>query len=151
MLRGLIFEPTKDGAASMWLSALERFLKSALAQRFLRFAVVGAVSTAAHYTVLIALRELAHLPLLPATSTGYLVGSVVAYTLNRRYTFEANNAFADGLVKYIAVGIVGFALNGAITTGLTALGLFYVLSQMIATGLVLIWNFCAAQFFVFRK
>lgn len=134
----------------MTSNALERLLKGALAQQFLRFAAVGAVATAAHYAVLILLKELAHVPVLWATSAGYLVGAVVGYALNRRFTFEANHRFAEGLAKYVGVGLVGLALNAAITVGLTALGLFYLLSQMVATGLVLIWNFCAARFIVFR-
>lgn len=134
----------------MWSSALGRLLKGAIAQQFLRFAAVGAVATAAHYAVLIALKELAHIPVLWATSVGYLAGAVVGYSLNRRYTFEANHRFAEGLAKYVSVGLAGLVLNGAITVGLTGLGLFYLLSQMIATGIVLVWNFCAARFIVFR-
>ncbi len=130
--------------------ALWRFLNSALARQFLRFAAVGAVATAAHYAVLVALKELAHVPVLWATSLGYLVGAVVGYTLNRRFTFEANHRFTHGLAKYVGVGIVGLALNGAITMGLIHVGLHYLLSQMVATGIVLIWNFAAARLVVFR-
>jgi len=131
-------------------SALERFLKSPLAQQFLRFAAVGAVATATHYVVLIALKELAHVPLLWATSVGYLAGAVVGYTLNRRYTFEANHKFTHGLAKYVGVGVIGLVLNGAILAALTQMGLHYLLAQVIATGVVLVWNFCAARFVVFR-
>lgn len=134
----------------MGAGVLELFLKNALVRQFLRFAAVGAVATAAHYAVLIVLKELFHVPVLWATSIGYLVGAVVGYTLNRRFTFEANHRFTHGLAKYVAVGVVGLALNGAITTGLMGAGLYYLLAQMVATGVVLIWNFGAARLVVFR-
>ena len=121
-----------------------------MARQFLRFAAIGAVATAVHYAILIALVELAHAALLPATSTGFVAGAVVSYTLNRRYTFTTTRSFGRGLAIFIAVGFIGLALNGLIVSLLAQAGLLYILAQMIATGLVLIWNFFAARLVVFR-
>jgi putative flippase GtrA len=54
---------------------------------FLRFAAVGVVATIVHYSILISLVELAHAPLIPSTSVGFVFGAVVSYALNRRITF----------------------------------------------------------------
>lgn len=120
------------------------------AQQFLRFAMVGAVATAVHYAILISLVELAQVELLPATSIGFVAGAVVSYTLNRRYTFASQQHFGRGLAMFLAVGFVGLGLNGLIVSLLAGAGLLYILAQMIATGLVLIWNFGAARLVVFR-
>ena len=132
------------------MERLKRLGAHPTAQQFLRFAMVGAVATAVHYAILIALHEFAHVDLLPATSIGFVVGAVVSYTLNRRYTFESQQHFGRGLAMFIAVGCVGLFLNGLIVSLLTQAGLIYILAQMIATGLVLIWNFGAARLVVFR-
>lgn len=121
-----------------------------VARQFLRFAAIGAVATAVHYAILIALVEGAGMDLLPSTSIGFIAGAVVSYTLNRRYTFETSQSFGRGLAMFIAVGFVGLGLNGLIVSLLARAGLLYILAQMIATGLVLIWNFAAARLVVFR-
>ncbi len=132
------------------MERLKRLGAHPTAQQFLRFALVGAVATAVHYTILIALVEFADVEPLPATSAGFVAGAVVSYTLNRRYTFDSQQHFARGLITFIAVGFVGLFLNGLIVSTLVSAGLIYILAQMIATGLVLIWNFGAARLVVFR-
>lgn len=121
-----------------------------IARQFLRFATVGAVATAAHYAVLIALAELAGVDPVAATVVGFGVGAVVSYTLNRRFTFETRPAYGRGLVKFLVVIGVGAALNAAIVAFLIGRGLHYMAGQVIATLLVLIWNFAASRLFVFR-
>ena len=59
----------------------------ALISRFLRFALVGIFGTAAHYTVLVSLVEVYGVPVLFATTAGFLTGALVNYILNRRFTF----------------------------------------------------------------
>ncbi|WP_374569628.1 GtrA family protein [Phenylobacterium sp.] len=121
-----------------------------LAHEFLRFASVGVVATVVHYSILISLVELAHAPLVAATSAGFAVAAAVSYTLNRRYTFSHQPHFGAGLFKFIAVGLVGLGLNALIVGGLARAGLPYLLAQVIATGTVLMWNFTAARYVVFR-
>ena len=70
---------------------IQRFASSPVARQMLRFLVVGAIATAAHYSVLISLVELGHVAPVLATTAGYGVGVVVSYTLNRRFTFEASH------------------------------------------------------------
>jgi putative flippase GtrA len=117
---------------------------------FLRFAAVGAVATAAHYAVLIVLKEFGGMHPVWATVCGYSVGAVVSYTLNRMFTFEVKPAYGRGLVKFLAVIAVGGVLNAAIMAFFLQFGLHYLIAQLIATGLVLIYNFLAARFLVFR-
>jgi putative flippase GtrA len=117
---------------------------------FLRFASVGVVATIAHYSILIALVELAYFPLIPSTSVGFVFGAWVSYVLNRRITFHHQPRFALGLMKFISVGAVGLGLNALIVAGLADAGLRYILAQIAATGIVLIWNFAIARFVIFR-
>lgn len=129
---------------------VQQLMARAVVRDFLRFAAVGAVATAAHYAVLIALAELAGVDPVPATVAGFAVGAVVSYTLNRRYTFAVRPAFMRGFVKFAVVIGVGAVLNAGIVALFIGLGLHYLIAQVIATGLVLIWNFAAARLVVFR-
>lgn len=73
-----------------------------------------------------------------ATSLGF--AALVSYTLNHGVTFSHQPHFGLGSTKFVAVGLVGLGLNAAIVVGLTNLGLPYMIAQMAATGLVLIWG-----------
>lgn len=130
---------------------LQELINHALVRQVGRFAVVGAVATAAHYAILIALVEIGHVNPVLATTCGYVIGIVVSYTLNRRFTFSETTApVASSFAKFVLLYGVGAALNGAIVAALIGLGAMYLLAQVAATGLVLIWNFLGARYIVFR-
>jgi len=129
---------------------INRLANHAVVRQLVRFAIAGAIATAAHYTVLISLVEIGHVPPVIATTLGYCVGIVVSYVLNRRYTFETKAPVASSFLKFGALYGVGMFLNGAIVATLIAWGAPYMLAQVVATGLVLIWNYLAARFVAFR-
>jgi putative flippase GtrA len=117
---------------------------------FVRFAMVGAVATAVHFAILVALKELAHWHPVAATLIGYAAGTLVSYTLNRAYTFSVRPAFGVGMAKYLVVVLIGAGINALIVWALVSLHVQYMLAQCVATGLVLIWNFLGAKLLVFR-
>jgi putative flippase GtrA len=121
-----------------------------VAREFVRFATVGVAATGAHYMVLIALKELAGVDPVSATVIGFAVGAVVSYVLNRRFTFATRPAFASGLAKFAAIAVVGAFINAGIFALLLAQGLYYLVAQVIATLVVLVWNYAGARLIVFR-
>lgn len=116
----------------------------------MRFAAVGAVATSVHYAILLSLVELAGLRPLVATVIGFVFGALVGYSLNRRFTFETRPAFGRGLIKFLIVIGIGGLLNAAIFAFIVRLGPHYMIAQVIATGLVLIWNYAGSRLVVFR-
>jgi len=130
---------------------INRLASRTIVRQALKFAVVGAIATAVHYAILIALVEVLHMAPTLATTIGYGVGIVVSYTLNRRFTFGVRNApVAASFAKFVLLYGVGAVLNGAIVATLVGAGLWYLWAQVIATGLVLSWNFLGARYVVFR-
>lgn len=119
-------------------------------RQFVRFAMVGVVATAVHYGVLIALVELAGMGVVLATSLGFLSGAVVSYGLNRWLTFVTTQPVGVGFVKYVTALSVGLVLNAGIVALLQHYGLAYLVAQVIATSVVLFWNFGASRLLVFR-
>ena len=128
-----------------------RLARHPLAQQGTKFVLVGAVATAAHYAILIALVELAGMAPVLATTAGYCVGIAVSYALNRRFTFASRAPLARSFGKFALLYAVGALLNGAIMAQLIAWGAAYLLAQVIATSVVLFWNFAGARFVVFRS
>jgi putative flippase GtrA len=120
--------------------------------QFFLFAGVGAVGTVAHYTVLIALVQLAKLNAIHASSIGFLVGAGINYTLNYYYTFRSSKRHHQALIMFLTVAGVGLVLNGAILHAFThGLGAHYLVGQVFATAFVLVWNFFGNRLWTFRQ
>ena len=123
-----------------------------LTQQFLRFAAVGGVAVLVHYSIMIALVELAAWPVVVASTLGFTIGAVVSYGLNRIFTFVGSSQpLGLGFVKFSLVVGVGLLMNGAIVALLHGWGLPYMLAQATATGLVTFWNFGANRALVFHR
>lgn len=120
-------------------------------KQFIRFAGVGAIGTAVHYTVLIITVESAVLTALPAATLGAVCGALVNYYLNYHYTFKSTQSHRDTLPKFLAIAAGGIALNGTVIWTLEQhAGLHYLAAQIIATGLVLLWGFSINRCWTFR-
>jgi len=126
-------------------------LNHAVVRQAARFAVVGSIATGVHYAILIALVEIGHVKPLVATTFGYCFGVITSYALNRRFTFRDTAApVASSFLKFVLLYGIGAVLNGTIMSTVMHLGAPYILAQVAATGLVMIWNFLGARFVVFR-
>ncbi|MFK3741569.1 GtrA family protein [Massilia sp. TN1-12] len=105
--------------------------------RFIRYGLVGAVGTLAQYVILVG-AVAAHIATpVVASMAGAVVGALVNYILNAKYTFH-NTGHAQALPKFAITAIVGALMNGVIMKILIhTLGLHYLFAQVLATGIVL--------------
>ena len=120
-------------------------------RQFARFFSVSVLATLLQYCVLAGLVELAHAPQVAASIAGYLSGAVVAYNLNRVFVFSGTQvSYHHGVAKFLVVNLTGLALNTLIFAILTRYGVYYLLAQIVATGIVFFWNYFGQRLFVFR-
>ena len=120
-----------------------------LIQKFVSFAGVGAIATGVQYLILIVLAELGMLAAL-ASGIGYAISSMLNYYLNYRYTFKSTKRHRDTLLRFFAVALVGLGLNTLVMIiAVEYLHLHYMIAQILATCLVLLWNFGANAIWTF--
>ncbi|NBX96694.1 MAG: GtrA family protein [Betaproteobacteria bacterium] len=104
-----------------------------------RYAAVGLVATVGHYALLVLLVELTSLPAGPSALAGSILGALVAYLGNRRYTFShAGTPHGRALPRFAAIAGMGALANALIVGGGAALGVHYLLMQVLATVLVML-------------
>lgn len=127
--------------------------------RFARFLTVGAVGTLLDFSLLTALK-LAGMPTLFANSISFTAGLLNNFTWNRLWTFRDSlrTDWYRQLAQYVLVSLIGLALNNLIVISLE--GIFGVLlgqprwgylpAKVIATGLVVFWNYFANRTWTFR-
>lgn len=80
-----------------------------LGWQLLRYALVGGLATCVHYALMAGLLRSGWLPV-AASTTGAVVGALVAYAANRRWTFDAEHSSAR-MLRFMSVAALGVLLN----------------------------------------
>jgi len=119
--------------------------------RFMSFATIGVFATAIHYLILVAAVHIANADPLVASSVGFLISATLNYALNRRYTFGSRKPHSEAVTKFFAVATIGLALNGILLSAGLRAELNYVFAQVLATILVLLWNYFANAVWTFAR
>lgn len=123
-----------------------------LLSEMIRFVGVGGVATIAHYSVLIALVELAGVDSTIGALAGFIAGGIVSYTLNYRWTFRSERDHAQAAPRFFSIAAVGFVLTGILMEIFTDhLHIPYLLAQMMTTGMVIVWHYLGNKLWTFRE
>jgi putative flippase GtrA len=118
--------------------------------QFIQFALVGCAAAVGHYGTLIILSEWAGVSPVPASGTGFVIGAVISYALNYQFVFRSDKNHAPTAAKFLTVAIIGLAFNSAIMALLTGgAGLHYLLAQVTATIMVMVWSYLGNRFWTF--
>jgi putative flippase GtrA len=108
------------------------------ARRFVVYACVGAIGTAAQYAVLIAMVRSGLASPALSSMAGASVGAIVNYSLNRQITFRSNSNPLSTAPKFAVIALLGVLANGlCMKFFATNLGLNYLIAQLVTTALVL--------------
>lgn len=112
-----------------------------------RFGCVGVAGMAVNFGVLWLLAGQAHLPLVAASVLATEAAIINNFLLNNAWTFRSlrdQETHWRKLVKYNTFALGGMALSVTTLWVLTHyLGLFYLLANVAAVGVALVWNYAA--------
>ncbi len=121
-------------------------------KQFILFTMLGGVGTAGHYLTLVLLVQFVGLAAVWATTAGFMVGAVINYFLNYHLTFRSDKAHSETMLKFFIVALVGAGLNMIVMFfGVNVLALFYLLVQVAASFVVLLWTFAANKLWTFSE
>lgn len=115
----------------------------------LRFLVVGGVSTALHYAVLVLAVEALGWDAVGATAVGFIAGAALNYTLNRRLSFASQRRHREALPRFLTMVGLGTLLNSALLQATLLAGWHYLAGQVLATAVVLVYNYLVLRYWVF--
>jgi len=122
-----------------------------LPRQFLRFTAVGTVTTAVQYAVLWLGVAAFTAPAALASAAGYALGVVLSYFLNYLVTFSSDRSHRTAIPRYLVVFGIGWCINAGLMTLLVhGWGWNLWLSQVMATGIGLVWNFSGSRWWTFR-
>jgi putative flippase GtrA len=121
-------------------------------RQFIGFVGAGAVATFAHYSILIMLVHIGEWEPTLASALGAVCGAFVSYVLNYRYVFRSTTGHADAMLRFFLIAGSGLMLNTVFMwIGVKGIGLHYLVSQIVATVLVMFWSFAANHKWTFGR
>jgi putative flippase GtrA len=122
------------------------------ARQFVTFAGVGVIGTSGHYATLIVLVEAFNVNPVYATTVGFVIGALINYILNYKYTFQSDKSHVEAVTKFFTVASIGAVVNSTIMfLGESILQFNYLLVQITATGIVLMENFLLNKWWTFAR
>jgi putative flippase GtrA len=134
------------------LNAADNQSRKGTIPQFLQFAGVGIVGTIVHYTTLTFLVESIHAGPVISSGIGAVLGAITNYFLNYYYTFNSSARHHHALPKFLLIAGIGLILNTAVMGLCTGILMFhYLVAQLLATALVLLWTFSANRIWTFRQ
>ncbi len=120
--------------------------------RFVKFCLVGATCAGIDFGVTIWGKEKLKFKNLTANSMGFSASAISNFFLNKHFTFVNQNPnITEQFIKFLGVALVGLAINNSLVY------LFserrnknFYLSKIMATAIVMFWNFFINYFFTFK-
>lgn len=119
--------------------------------KFLKFGVVGASGVGVDFGITWLCRQPLKLNQYLANSLGFSFAVVSNFLLNRIWTFHSQDpAVGTQFTKFAVIAVMGLGLNNGIIYYLNERrGINFWWAKLIATGIVMIWNFWANLTFTF--
>ena len=135
----------------------------ALITKFLKFGVVGASGALIDFGLTALCKGILGIPELLANAIGFTLAATSNYYLNRVWTWKSTSKQVGiEYAKFFFVSLIGLGLNSLIVFLLkdisivprffdTRLDWDFWIAKIIATAIVMVWNFLANNFFTFRR
>ncbi len=116
--------------------------------QFFRYLFVGGFAAIVNIGSLFIFKEWLNIHYLIANVIGFIFGLITNYILSKWLVFSKENNLNLVLefITYAIIGVLGLGFDTLFMWLFTSiLGLYYMLSKIISTGLVFIWNFFARK------
>lgn len=116
--------------------------------QFLRYIFVGGFAAVINIGSLYIFTDVLHIYYLISNVISFILGLLCNYILSKLLIFTTEkqmNKFIE-FITYAIIGVIGLGLDTLIIWLATnIIGIYYMLSKIISTGLVFIWNFVARK------
>lgn len=118
---------------------------------FLKFCIVGATGTVVDFGATYICKEKLHIQKYIANAIGFVLAASSNYLFNRIWTFHSTNPNVGGeYLSFFAVSLIGLGLNTLIIWLLSSkLKQNFYLAKVVATGIVMLWNYFANAYITF--
>ncbi len=124
---------------------------SKLFKQILKFLIVGGLAFVVDYVILIFSKEILKLPILVSSGLAFSLSVIFNYILSIKWVFDVNenNSKKKNFVIFIVLSIIGLVITEIIMeVGCNYFKIYYLLVKIIATAIVMIFNFITRKVFL---
>lgn len=119
-----------------------------LIEQFVKFGIVGVVATAIDFAALIALTEWVRMDPVASAAISFTLSVLFNYAASMRFVFQRREDISRSreLVIFVVLSLVGLTINEALMwLGVNVASLNYVFVKLLATVVVMLWNFLSRK------
>lgn len=126
---------------------------SRLFKQIFKFGVVGFSATAIDYGLMVLLTEVFSVNYLVSSAISFCVSVVYNYLLSVFWVFDVQKSKGgQNFIVFLVLSIIGLLLNqGLMWLGTDILAVHYMLTKIVATVLVMVYNFITRKIFLEKK
>jgi putative flippase GtrA len=118
--------------------------------KFIRYSLVGCISTLIYFPSVFILVELFHYSPLFGSSLAFLIMTLISFFLNKTFTFGSDFSHQK-LLRFLIVSAVGFTLNFLIMfTIVNVLSFHYSIGELVTILIIPIINFLLNNYWTFK-
>lgn len=120
-------------------------------KKIVNFGLVGIVATAIEYVLLIIFKEIFNIDVLIGSGIAFTISLLFNYYLSIKYVFvdKKDMSKAKEMSGFFVTAIIGLVINQLVMFLLTdVITLYYLVSKVIATAVVMVWNFVSRHVFL---
>ena len=116
-----------------------------------KFAIVGGIATIIDFVFLYIFREFCHFPVLVSNTLSFCISVIYNYIASVKWVFDVNKEkdARKQFIIFIVFSVLGLILNNVIMwITVDFLSIYYLLAKIIATVIVMIFNFVTRKIFL---
>lgn len=124
-------------------------IKSKLLKQAIKYLFVGGICTVLDFSVLFLLAEFCGVNYVIASSVSFLCGVTLNYFICTYWVFDVHviKKKRYEFLLYLFISLIGMVVNTFAIWALTEyLGIYFMLSKLLATGFTYFWNFFARKY-----
>lgn len=120
-------------------------------KKIVNFGLVGVFATLLEYILLIVFKELLDMDVLLASGVAFTISLCFNYYLSIKYVFIDKKKMSKikEILGFFLTAIIGLIINQIVMFFFVeVISLYYLFSKVIATGIVMVWNFVSRHIFL---
>ena len=121
-----------------------------LINQIAKFGVVGIIATLIDYILLFILTDVFKVYYMTSSIISFSVSLIFNYIASIKWVFNVGHkqTYKDGLL-FLIFSLIGLWINQEVMyLAVEKLGIYYMISKIFATGIVMVWNFITRKIFI---
>ncbi len=121
---------------------MSKLKNNSFIKKILKFGVVGGIAFVVDYSLLYIFTEYCGFPSLISAAISFIISLLINYILSIKWVFDVKKKqTSKEIILFIILSIVGLGINELVIFWGNELDIHYMISKLVATIIVMIYNF----------